>query len=433
MNQTQWSMILWNDAQTALTSVLEAQGLDVASLPSGKQDAVKAYSEALSQVAVSDIQTVSDVTHVLGDSFDFLFTEDFRSLDGQKLNGVATEDGQIVLDDALEGQELKSVLIEELAEAAYFELFGTASIGDFGAEVAYVAAGGEDMAVISSLRTENDSVQTAYGKAEASQWAFKNQFTEELKHYTNGNAYNFYISSVYKEGAAYVENSGSTAFVSNFAANNLSKLDGKYDLNNDGLLDTYSIRSGYGLQLDSFGVHNARYVPLNGHSTKAIVDNGYSGANGSWTTSKGESFTFGGEVNWSTTVGASVGTEVGFLGSKFNVEVNVSNTFGGSLSASKNYTSTKSSTLTYDNDDFYNKYKDDGVIRVSMGLHAVVADVQAAEDTVWLVDIDNAKHGYANTINLRGKVWEDVDSHLVDIVLADYDLNNPPELDHLYA
>lgn len=141
---------------------------DVGDLTAAQDAIFDTAAEQMDSVEDFRVETSEDVEALFGETLDITFVKDLSTTDGRALDGAATADGRILLDAGLDGAALREVLREEIAEAAYYEAFGEASAGDFGA--AATSAPGEARIVAPfgngfepDTMAENDTVEVEMG------------------------------------------------------------------------------------------------------------------------------------------------------------------------------------------------------------------------------------------------------------------------------
>ncbi|MEH6522778.1 MAG: hypothetical protein V7775_16365 [Sulfitobacter sp.] len=154
----------------AIQSSLTTREIDTTEITDIDKAVFATAASLIAALLSSDIETTADIENTFGEDLNILLVDDFASLDGVSLNGAAIiGTDEIILDSGLEGDELRAVLAEEIAETAHQDVYGEASVGDFGAELVAIL-NGEDTDTIKtySETTEIDKVETEYGTAEAS-------------------------------------------------------------------------------------------------------------------------------------------------------------------------------------------------------------------------------------------------------------------------
>lgn len=156
-------------ALQAFESGLESRDFDSADLSTSDWAVFKTAAAQISDILNSDVETTDDIVEMFGDDLNITVVDDFTSLDGTALNGAAIiGSNEIILNSNLEGEELRDVLVEELAETAYQQVFDDASSGDFGAETVAILSGEDNEAVAAySDALATDTVETEAGTAEA--------------------------------------------------------------------------------------------------------------------------------------------------------------------------------------------------------------------------------------------------------------------------
>lgn len=157
-------------ALQAVNSGLTSRGVGLQDLSPGDWAVFETAAAQITGILNSDVETSDQVVDLFGDELNITLVDGFSSLDGTALDGAAVVDtDEIILDNGLEGEDLRAALAEEVAETAYQEIFGDVSAGDFGAEVLARIEGLQDGDLLAEFSTadETDTVETTFGTAEA--------------------------------------------------------------------------------------------------------------------------------------------------------------------------------------------------------------------------------------------------------------------------
>ncbi len=379
----------------AFDDSLIARDIDVDELSISQFGAFELAATQIDTILNSDIETSDDVTELLGDEVNVSFVDDFTATDGTDLNGVAVlETDEIIIDSALEGEELRETLAEEVAETAYQQAYGTTSAGDFGAEVLARIEGLQDEDLLAEYTAvgEADTVETEFGTAEA--YADRDAVDPVIDDIIAGN------SNLSSGAAATVDEDefdrifsevngltggGGTNLFGESPYEILTGLDGNinsYDIDGDGNSTTkitYFI-DNYGYSVPGTetaeivgGATTGTLLPIDGKSSTLFGSASESAyTDFSITLSEGEQYTTSESFTWSA--GVSVTGKAGFLGS--GTEVTVEASTGETLTESN--TVTASTSVTYNGRVYQSDYEEGDTI--SYGLHTLILNEPEIED-----------------------------------------------------
>lgn len=417
------------------SDALAVRGIDVSALVETQIEDFKTADALVDTVLDAGIETTEDAAAFLvAQGLDIEVVDDLQALDGAKLHGAATSDGKVLIDSALTGAEMRAVLAEEIAEAAYYNVFGAASQGDFGAEVVYRATGGTDDAIMASLSTEMhaDTVTTEYGEVQASQADFTFDFLSELAAQPEILGVTTYPAGqspsgqpdfeVFKDSTSFSRMEGSVTDV-DYRDFSLDAINGKYDLNNDGKMDEYKIRAAYANVTDGQpkikSITTAELVPTS-QSNKVLVGNGE--VSTTWVLRESTTHSTSAEFNWNLNLAVAVESEVGLFGTGGSVRVEASAGAGGNVINGREFTV---GTETRDTYTIPQGTYDPGTL-VSYGFHMVTGDVLVEEELQLLIDITNAADGADDTVALNTKAFQWVNDHYLGIVSTDFDVRDAP-------
>lgn len=373
-------------ALQAVESGLESRDVNLTDLSTSDWAVFTAASTQISMILSSDIETPDEIMDLFGDDLDIALVDDFTTTDGMSLDGAAVIDSdKIILDSGLEGDDLRAVLAEEVAETAYQQVFGEASIGDFGAEIVAAMEGEhEDVIAAYSEVAEADTSETEFGTVEAADEAALAVFAETL---TNQNAAlggNAEITSIEfstfeeyyplsttpdnpEEGNALGGTADSTFGYSGewndgdliFNENTTVDLDGdgKYTEHMKWTIVNTDETTASVLDYDR---ENYELLPIEGLSESFLASK--AGASNTWVARESETYSVADEINWSNNVEASISLN-GFTGT-------VSSTAGGSLTETTSLTAGTEvrRTVSVEADDY-----EEGTM-VSFGFHALSSD-----------------------------------------------------------
>lgn len=124
---------------------------------------IEKFGGAIDRANADGVNTIAEVAKAADGVERVKGADNLQTSSGISLNAVSTSRG-ITIDNTLDGQSaaISDVATEELGERFFQETFGGKSEGDFGAEVALRANGG-DQAEVTKLRSEsaNDTVNIA--------------------------------------------------------------------------------------------------------------------------------------------------------------------------------------------------------------------------------------------------------------------------------
>ncbi|GIT90704.1 hypothetical protein JANAI62_11590 [Jannaschia pagri] len=421
----------------AFASALAARGIDMTRLSEAQIQTFSTTGDLINRVLETDLQSAAEAVDLLGEAADISLVDDLRTTDGMKLNGVATKDGKIVLDSALTGDTLRDTVIEELAEAAFYEAFDRDSVGDFGAEIEARIEGKvseEDLEKLSSVQ-DGDTVQTEFGEGQASSWGstpitseaylpFAREFqTSNFRHYA-GEA-KFVPFSITQPGIEIKDDL------------NTSRFNGRFDLNGDGIKDTYStltytwdtdhpnFDANTGRAERVIGISPSEILPTS-QSARVLVGNG--SAKTTWVLREDQTTTTSKEFNWNVSLSKSISATAGLEGVlSLGSEIKIEGGIGGAT------TTTNSFSVGREVRDEYTVAAgaySPGTL-VSYGFHAVTADLTVEENYVMTGRITNAAPGSDGLFEIRFAKVRDVDDHFLGIVRTDFDVANAPNASDL--
>ncbi|WP_299775524.1 hypothetical protein [uncultured Tateyamaria sp.] len=431
--------------EDAFADSLSTRGIDLEALSSTKKTVFDQAIDVIDSVLDAEIETSADVSALVGDTLDVTFVDDFSTVDGTALDGAALlESNRIILDSALEGDDLRAVLAEELAETAFQQTYGTTSAGDFGAEVLARINGEQDEDVLAtySKQGEADTVQTEAGTAEADLGL---DFDSSLERFVTimedfadlevryaldapSDEYETLNDRVYNAAQVTGEwDWGQSIFGTTSTDLRAIATDaGAYDFDGDGdATDEFNVVI-YNSSTDSFhgggnsqvgaeviNVDNEGLVPIDGLSAQWLV------AAGDYSyqvrKTEGTTYTTSTEFNWSTEISASYGFEGGGLKASGTVTVGT----GGAVTETNEFTSsvTTVDTITLTSDTY-----PEGTL-VSVGAHAGLADITATDDYIMVVKaIDEG--GVEGHFYLAVSETDVVEDYLLEVVQTDMPADN---------
>ncbi|WP_179381458.1 hypothetical protein [Jannaschia marina] len=439
-------------ALDALNKALAARGIDSTALDETQTAIITEAASHIDTLAATPIETAEDARELLGDGIDLKVVDDLRTTDGAKLNGVAMKDGTIIVDAALTGQQLRETLIEEVADAAFYEAFLTTSQGDFGAEVEARAEGTKDPVELASYVTEaqDDTVQTAFGEGEANNGIndpdrpIDDQLIASpwIRDFDRSNAFSGLeaakLSLVTRSQPGATEQSFIDP-ITNFDARkiNYSGIQGKYDLNGDGLADEYGNPSVYKNIESSDPQDPEKYITIRdvrateltptSETKQIIVGRGESGQVLVMRT--GQTHTTETAIDWNATVGVELSASGKLFGLGLEASASFEGSAGGSVTTSKTFTVGR---------EIRDEYRipagayEEGTF-VVYGFHAVKGDVEVLEQVDIYLNITNAKEGYKNGIKVDAFNIDTIEDHYLGIVATDYDVTKPPSVEGLFG
>ncbi|MBY5932826.1 hypothetical protein KUV51_07430 [Tateyamaria omphalii] len=417
--------------QIALTQALLSRDIEVSELTDAQTETFSDFAELLDTASAADINTSDHVINLLGEDLDITFVEDFRTTDGQKLDGAATEHGRIFLDADLTGASLKATLVEEIAEAAFNEAFDSTSQGDFGAEVAARLSGKTDPAVLAafSSETQDDTVQTEFGTAEAATSSpvsdqFTFPFSQDIIGVNNlDGTYDHKLTTYGSGDLPPFERLDEPTLVTPGARQmNLSNIQGKYDLNGDGVLDQYAMRAAYAdveRPISVLGVTPTKLLPTS-QSNSVLIGQGE--ASTTWVLRTEQRHETSAEFNWNSSVATTLEASGEFLGIGASASVTASVEAGGSVKSTNAFTVANEVRDTY---TIPAGAYEPGTL-VNYGFHMIVGDVDVVQHTLYILEITNAASGTEDFITFQGYNRDTIQDHYAGLVVTDYDVNNPP-------
>ncbi len=449
---------------------LSLQARDKTSLDQQQVNAIRESSAKIDAILKSNFETIEQIETQFSDHFEFEVVEDLSTTDGQQLRGVTTESGRILIDDDLAGRELLEVLAEEVAEAAYYEAFGSASDGDFGAEVVYRRSGGSDLDHLQQLRNaaQDDTVQTAWGKGQASQnsldgfvsesdlgreyayapikyfysdtgslrptqpnndpGSLSPQFSEAtLREYDSDIDLNTFIKTASGYDTSLVDFSGLNNGTS---PNSLGTGSQRFDMNGDGKADQFSYVGS--LTHESFHgskspitVDHISGADLTATDNSSRVYVGQGSVKSTWTVSNTESHSTSEDFNYNENIATAVKTNVNFGVFSAGTDITVSGSSGNQTSNGSTFGVTKTVQHWYSIDagDY-----EPGTL-VSYGFHMLTADIRFTEEFVAVLEITNADEPTYLFVDVA--VNDTLEDHSLGLVLTDYSISDQPDFDDL--
>ncbi|WP_152613026.1 hypothetical protein [Tateyamaria sp. ANG-S1] len=413
--------------QHALTQSLLARGTQDTDLTDAQTDTLAEFAELLDLAQAADIRTGTDALTLMGDALDMTLTQDLRATDGQKLDGIATHNGRIVLDADLSGAHLKATLIEEIAEQAFYQTFQDASDGDFGAEVVARLQGTADAAALAAYATaaENDTVQTAFGTAEASSRTPAgpegNSFASALV-FPNG-LIGYDKVETRLDNPAPFERLDQPTLVNPGARDlDISGAQGRFDLNNDGVLDQYKMKAAYTNVNGDLRVLDVRPTKLIPTSESNSIVIGKGEASTTWVLRTEQAHTTASEYNWNVSVASTIEASGEFLGIGASASLTTTGGTGGSVTRTNSFTVVNEVRDTY---TIPAGVYEEGTL-VNYGFHIVTADVDILEYTLYILEITNAVEGFEDHVDFVGIGSGTLNDHYAGLVVTDYDINNRP-------
>lgn len=423
-----------------LAAALEGRGIDIAALSPDQRVELSTSEELISTLLSSQPGTTAELNALIGDGIDLQFVEDFRTTSGQKLNGAATEDGKVILDAGLSGADLVHVIIEEIAEATYYSVVGAASQGDFGAEVAYRANGGADVETIATFQSdlETDTVETDFGTAQASSLPyevmgstsqkalFQVSVDDALEQYQGIDQFDFDYMFIAEYGGTVQSGTWGSELGQRYENASVSDLNGKFDLNGDGLADEYNITGAWAWSYDGPDVESAVITDVTALPGQTdLASGGNKTLTESFSYTKGQTFTTTDTYAVNASVSATLSTKGGIPGLGA-VEASVTGTVGftGSTAYSNTISATtsKTSTITVDSNQY-----DRGEL-FQYGNFLASGTVEASEEVTLFLEIANAKDGYGDTIHLVGDAHTTIDDYAFAIVKDDFSVTEGSDL-----
>ncbi|WP_299698947.1 hypothetical protein [uncultured Tateyamaria sp.] len=413
------------DSQTALEQSLVARGVDTDALTEDQIGTLTNSAAWLDTAMSADLTTGQDAVALLGSELDITLVEDFRTTDGQKLNGAATEDGRIYLDANLREETLVDTLVEEIAEAAFYSAFDRASQGDFGAEVVARMSKAEDLPSLGRFvnPVEDDIVQTEFGAAQAAVQPsdfMTGPFGSDL---IKANGLIGLTDVTTKNGV--LENLNNTPLVTPKASDfDLESVQGKYDLNLDGVLDEYKMKAVYlARDVSVLEVTPTRLIPTSESKTVLI---GKGEASTTWVLREEESHSTDVQFGFSSSVALELSASGEFLG------IGASSSLTTTVETNESVTTSNSFTVANEVRDSYTipaGAYEEGIL-VNYGFHMIVADVSVVEETQYLLEITNSENGQDH-VDFRAQDTGVVKDHYAGLVVTDYDVTDAPNGDEI--
>ncbi|WP_223274911.1 hypothetical protein [Tateyamaria sp. syn59] len=414
------------DAATAgqhvLAQSLLARGINETDFTDAQTDTLAEFAELLDLAQAAVIATGADVVAALGDAVDVTFVEDFPATDGTKLDGAATEDGRIFLDANLTGASLQAILTEEVA---FCEAFATASQGDFDAEVVARLTGGTDTKALAPFMSENDTVQTEFGTAQAGSrtpaGSEGNAFASAIV-FPNGLIGYDRVQTRFDELAP-IERLDEPNLVTLGARDlDISDAHCKFDLNNDGVLDQYKMKAAYANVNGDLRVLDVRPTKLIPTSESNSILIGQGEASTTWVLGEEQTHTTASEYNWNLSVASTIEASGEFLGIGASASLTTTGGTGGSVTRTNSFTVVNEVRDTY---TIPAGAYEPGTL-VNYGFHVVTADVDVLEYTLYILEITNAVEGSEDHVDFFGIGTGTLDDHYSGLVVTDYDINNRP-------
>lgn len=426
-----------SSVQDAIQTSLIMRDIDTADITDMDMALLDTAAAQIALVLSSDIETTTDIEDLFGDDLNITLVDDLTALDGTSLDGAAVvETDEIILDSALEGDELRTVLAEEIAETVYQDVYGETSAGDFGAELVAILNGEDDDVIAAYSETsEIDTVETEYGTAEAAGtdmdtsmeevegvledvlgWNVTDSATGVSGYFTYGSI----MTSAYYEDDGGQDNGtelwGESIFGTTFEdVENTLLENGTYDFDGDGN-ETTSFASfliGVTVDLDGYGeditdYDNLEYIAIDGLSATLSASSG-SATFEYWIT-ESDTYTTGTEFSYSE----EVATTTGYSTSGLSISSTSTSSTTETVSTSSSFTGTTTVKNSYsvDGSDY-----DEGT-SVSYGAHAQVADIEYTDSLFYYfvaIDSDGVEGGYS--IDAEEVTY--IDDYLVDIVQTD--------------
>lgn len=421
-------------------SALEARGIDSATLTADQTKAFRDASDRIETVLNSDIGTMADAKDLLGDDVDLLSVDNLRTTDGAKLNGVATKDGQIVLDSALTGKTLRDTLVEEIGEAAFYKAFDAASKGDFGAEVEARVDGETNQAVLANFQSEieADTVMTEYGEAQARTLIQQlNILTDFKVDFDSANATwdrdgviaaNINLINSFDAPPAGTYNTP----VTNYDFRNIdyrtvnpaygTNNPGKYDLNNDGVGDEYSLTAVVDDPLQQFLIADIRPTDLSATSQSGRVYTGKGEVTKEWVLRTEETHSVDRDMDWNVKVGASLKMSGKLFGLGLEAQISVEGGVGATNSVGSKFRTANEVRDTY---KIPAGAYEEGKL-VSYGFHALSGDIDVYEQFDIYLKITNAQPGSFDAVRIDAYHPDTIKDHYLGLVSTDFDIANAP-------
>jgi len=412
-------------------------------------------SQIINHLSTLSDLNIFDVQSALEGKFEFQSINGLEATDGTKLNGAATENGLILIDASLQGDFLLSTVVEEIAEASYYESFGEASIGDFGAEVAYRRNGGDDASYLAELQSayENDTVLTEWGQAQAAKtyaagvhlheasWDFPVDRGQMMNRGFKGEGpFGPYFDNAdtatadftqavvrsYDEGL-YRQYTGSTMGYDTRTIDLSGLNNAGLNLNNDRRGDLYNFVGT--MKWDDFmstpnpvslAASNYKVVPTSESQTILI---GQGKVVSTWSVTEGNTYTTATNVNFSTSFTASVGFEGG-LGDLAKVTASVSATVNSGVAITDTSAFSVTSNVSHVYEIAAGAY-DPGTL-VSYGFHMLTADITVTETVIAVARLTTAAD--PTYLFVPVEVETEIEDFGLGLILTDYDVSTQPDL-----
>ncbi|WP_299507925.1 hypothetical protein [uncultured Roseobacter sp.] len=403
-------------------AALDARDIEAGDLTAEQQTTFAESAMLVDAVDDLKIETVEDVEAIFGGKLDLEIVENFQSVDGTSLNGGATADGKIILDADLSGEELRSVLKEEIAEAAFYTAFNSASKGDFGAEVVARDRGVIKENSLAQFQSENDTVVTEFGEVQANETPQINQLMNGISiASTNGTPYNtiadngFSISefqyNALAPGSTLKSAFGQEAFQALRWSPNQTDLDG--DGKTSSAIEWAIVDTSPAGDVLSFS--NSRLTPVAGLSDRLAASQG--DASNTWVAGEQQTYRTAKSFNWDASL--SVGTNIGgnFFGLEAGAAIEISASVGAGAETTNEFKTIREVRRTYnvDGQDYapgtnisygWHAQLADADVRDGYAVYAKVSDADGVEG---YVGFDVTQRGIINDY-LSGIVATDVDA-----------------------
>lgn len=418
------------DGLSALHGALAARGIETLSLTDAQSDKLSDFAEWLDLASTADIKKISDINTLFGDDLEITLVDDFRTTDGTKLNGAATADGQIFLDANLTGSALQDTLIEEISEVAYYKAFEVISPGDFGAEISARLSGEVDQDRLAEFQmsTQNDTVATAFGEAQAADISPARRV--EMRDVFNPANSDIGVSGLV---SLKTSNTGNTPVQEyyldpvldfNPRAINVTAWNGRYDNNNDGILDEYSLKAvrepaDNRPSLYVVDVTAQNIVPTS-QSSKVLIGKGE--ASTTWVLRQEQTHSTSDEFNWNGSVSTTLSASGKIFGLGVDASVSVETGIGTSITNTRSFTVANEVRETY---KIPAGAYEEGTL-VSYGFHMLTGNIDMIESFDVYVDITNARPGTDNSLRFEGTARGEIRDHYIGLVASDFDVTNVP-------
>jgi hypothetical protein len=431
-----------SSVQDAIQTSLIMRDIDTSDITDMDMALLDTAAAQIALVLSSDIETTTDIEDLFGDDLNITLVDDLTALDSTSLDGAAVvETDEIILDSALEGDELRTVLAEEIAETVYQDVYGETSAGDFGAELVAILNGEDDDVIAAYSETsEIDTVETEYGTAEAAGtdmdtsveeavdviedvlgWDVTDSETDASGYLTYGST----LTSAYYEDDGGQDNGtemwGESVMGTTYEdVENALLENGTYDFDGDGnettefqlfLLGGTVDLDGYDEEITNYD--DLEYIAIDELSATLVASSG-SATFEYWIT---ESYTY--ETGTEFSYSEAVETTTGYSTSGLSISSSSTSTTTETVSTSSSFTGTTTvrNTYTVDGSDY-----DEGT-SVSYGAHAQVADIEYT-DSLFLYFAAIDSDGGEGFFSIDADEITDIDDYLVDIVQTDVASND---------